>query len=203
MIFSGPRNHSNHSLIFSGPRNHSNHSFHSNHAVGTVSNNRHSLSSPQKALKCVGVLQAPGILERRARQSGRIQNRSGGRLNPLALSRFLRRGMAPACKNRSAAPLTARLFLPQAAPRRSCPEKALCNSSNALLHAFSASRLERLLLLGPGGAALSASCPLALSRFSQAGLGPLCENRSAAPAASSLPRPQDALDAAALVVEGG
>ena len=30
------------------------------------------------------------------------------------------------------------------------PEKALCNSSHALLHAFSASRLERLLLLGPG-----------------------------------------------------
>ena len=103
--------------------------------------------------KSVAVLEAPGILEHRARQSGRIQDWSGGMLNPLALSRFLRRGMAPACKNRSAAPLTARLFLPQAAPRRSCPEKALCNSSHALLHAFSASRLERLLLLGPGGRA--------------------------------------------------
>ena len=124
----------------------------------------------RKQTESVAVLEAPGILERRARQSGRIQDRSGGRLNPLALSRFLRRGMAPACKNRSAAPLTARLFLPQAAPRRSCPEKALCNSSHALLHAFSASRLERLLLLGPGGPRSARPVLLRLAGFRKRGL---------------------------------
>ena len=93
------------------------------------------LSRGQKALKCVAVLEAPGILERR-----------------------------------SAAPLTARLFLPQAAPRRSCPEKALCNSSHALLHAFSASRLERLLLLGPGGPRSARPVLLRLAGFRKRGL---------------------------------
>ena len=56
------------------------------------------------------------------------------------------------CKRRgywSAAPAKAGAFRIEAAGGWR-PEKALCNSSNALLHAFSASRLERLLLLGPG-----------------------------------------------------
>ena len=36
----------------------------------------------RKQTKNATVLQAPGILERRTRQSGRIQDRSGGRLAP-------------------------------------------------------------------------------------------------------------------------
>ena len=47
---------------------------------------------------------------------------------PLALSRFLRRGTAPACKNRSAAPAPPRLFLPQAAARL-CSQQQLPVSS--------------------------------------------------------------------------
>ena len=39
---------------------------------------------------------------------------------PLALSRFLRRGSSPACKNRSAAPDTARLFRPLDAAGHVC-----------------------------------------------------------------------------------
>src|SRR5699024_5438915 len=40
---------------------------------------------------------------------------------PLALSRFLRRAAEGACKNRSAAPASARLFRPLDAPGQSCP----------------------------------------------------------------------------------
>ena len=50
------------------------------------------------------------------------------------------------------------------------PEKALCNSSNALLHAFSASRLERLLLLGPGGPRSARPVLLRLADFRKRGL---------------------------------
>src|SRR5699024_5983914 len=39
----------------------------------------------------------------------------------LALSRFLRRAAEGACKNRSAAPASARLFRPLDAPGQSCP----------------------------------------------------------------------------------
>ena len=41
--------------------------------------------------------------------------------SPLALSRFLRRAAEGACKNRSAAPASARLFRPLDAPGQSCP----------------------------------------------------------------------------------
>ena len=41
--------------------------------------------------------------------------------SPLALSRFLRRARDGACKNRSAAPASARLFRPLDAPGQSCP----------------------------------------------------------------------------------
>ena len=126
-------------------------------ASGRIHTGR-SLSRGEKASKCVAVLEAPGILERRARQSGRIQDRSGGRL---------------------------------------APGKSVVQFLSCTLTRFFSQPTRATSSFGSRGAALSASCPLALSRFSQAGLGPLCENRSAAPAASSLPRPQDALDAAA------
>ena len=56
-----------------------------------------------------------------ARSKSRAPQPGAGRVGSLALCRFLRRAAERACKNRSAAPASARLFRPLDAPGQSCP----------------------------------------------------------------------------------
>ena len=150
-----------------------------------------------KSWDCIKVL---------ASAAGQTRPAGRGRL-PLALSRFLRRAVAGACKKIgarprvavaqiccahalrlqiwTAAPAPARLLLPQAAPRlRSqpvIPVFVLVQGDEAH-HALDDTSAQRV----------GVAAPLALSRFLRRGAAPACKNRSAAPDTARLFRPLDA-----------
>ena len=93
---------------------------------------------------------------------------------PLALSRFLRRGAVPACKNRSAAPNTAPCFVHRT--------RSLCLP---LLRFGCFCRRQRSAAQPSAPSGAPAACgrgPLALSQFSLRAAVRPCENWSAAPA---------------------